>query len=319
MRHLMRWSRACASETKDSSRSTQNLTGPAEDHARHHGGDLVAVDVELHAEAAADVRRDDADQMLGDAQVLAEDMLHLERRLMRVRDGERAVARIEIGDQAARFQGHRHLPLEAKLLLDDEIGFGERLGRLALLDGEVEGDIVAERSVDDRRAGRDGLELVADRRQRLPFDGDKLGGILGLRAAVGRNQRDGLALPDRAVARRADDCGAERWPGRCSATPTNGSQRGLMSAAVSTAATPGRVLRGLDIDGDDLGMRMRAAHEAGVQHARQLDVVDVAAVAAEQALELAARDARADAGGRRWRRDAISARPFGSSPLRPRR
>ncbi len=54
-------------------------------------------------------------------------------------------------------------------------------------------------SVDHRRAGRDGLELVADGRQGLPFDGDKLGGILGLRAAVRRNQRDGLALPDRDV------------------------------------------------------------------------------------------------------------------------
>ncbi len=93
----MRWSRAWASETKDSSRSTQNFYGPAEGHARHHRGDLVAVDVELHAEAAADVRRGDAHEMLGTAQVLAEDVLHLERRLVRVRHMERAVARVEIG------------------------------------------------------------------------------------------------------------------------------------------------------------------------------------------------------------------------------
>ena len=71
-----------------------------------------------------------------------------------------------------------------------------------------------------------------------------------------------------------------------------------MSAAVKTAATPGALSRGLDIDARRcLRMRMRAAHEAGVQHARQLDVVDITAVPAEQALELAPRNARADAGG----------------------
>src|SRR5262245_62816690 len=54
-----------------------------------------------------------------------------------------------------------------------------------------------------------------------------------------------------------------------------------------------------DIDRHDLGMRMGAAHEARVQHARQLDVVDVAAIPAQQSSELAPRDAGADAGG--WR------------------
>ena len=58
-----------------------------------------------------------------------------------------------------------------------------------------------------------------------------------------------------------------------------------------------RGLRGLDIDGKDFRMRMRAPHEAGMQHARQLDVVDIAAVPAEQPFELAAWDARADAAG----------------------
>ncbi len=68
----------------------------------------------------------------------------------------------------------------------------------------------------------------------------------------------------------------------------------------------GGVLCGLDIDGNHLRMRMRAPHETGVQHARQLDVVDVAAVAAEQALELAAGDACADAGGREATRPSAS-------------
>ena len=58
----------------------------------------------------------------------------------------------------------------------------------------------------------------------------------------------------------------------------------------------GRAFRCRDIDRDEPGVRVRAAHEAGMQHPRQLDVVDVAAVPAEQAFELTPRNARADAG-----------------------
>ena len=82
---------------------------------------------------------------------------------------------------------HRHLPLEAQLLLDDEIGLGEGLGRLALLDGEIEGDVVAELGrgstgapgamacIWSPTAGSGSHSIV-----------DKLGGVLGLRAALGR-------------------------------------------------------------------------------------------------------------------------------------
>src|SRR5262249_51331061 len=58
----------------------------------------------------------------------------------------------------------------------------------------------------------------------------------------------------------------------------------------------GRLLGGRDVDRPDPGMGMRAAHEAEVQHARQRDVVDVAAAAAGEPLELATRNACTDAG-----------------------
>ena len=41
----------------------------------------------------------------------AENLLHLERRLMRVDNGERLFGRIVIGDQTACFERHGHLPL----------------------------------------------------------------------------------------------------------------------------------------------------------------------------------------------------------------
>ena len=89
------------------------LDRPAEQHARYDGRDLVGIDVELHTEAAANVGGDHADLVLGDFQVSAEDLLHLERRLVRVDDSEGAITGIEIGDEPARFERHGHLPLEA--------------------------------------------------------------------------------------------------------------------------------------------------------------------------------------------------------------
>ncbi len=261
------------------------LDRPAQKHAGHHGRHLVGVEVELHAEAAADIGRDHPHLVFGDLQVAAEHVLHLERGLVGVDDGERAVAGIEIRDQAARFQRHRHLPFEAQLRLEDEIGLGKCLGGLAAFQREIEGDVVAELRVDDGGARRERRNLVGDDGQRLPFDGHELGRILRFGAAVG-DDRDRPADPARPRAPLpADACGADRCPGRCSATPTNGSHLGLMSAAVKTAATPGACFAAA-VSIDETCMGMGAADEADVQHARQLDVVDEAAMAAEQALEL---------------------------------
>ena len=58
----------------------------------------------------------------------------------------------------------------------------------------------------------------------------------------------------------------------------------------------GRLFRGVEIDGANARMRMRAAHEVQVQHARDFDVVEIAATAAQEPLELEPRNARADAG-----------------------
>ena len=68
----------------------------------------------------------------GMSQMPAVHILHLEWRLMRVDDVQRALARIEVRDQAARFERHRHLALEPQHLFDDDIGLRPGLFRLAL-------------------------------------------------------------------------------------------------------------------------------------------------------------------------------------------
>ena len=216
---------------------------------------------------------------------------------MRVDNGERAIARIEIGDEPARLECHRHLSFKAQLLLDDDVGVGEGLVRLALLQRKIEGDVVAKLGMDDRRARCDRLQLIADRGQGLPFDRDKLGRVLGFGAALGHHDGHRLALPDRPFRRQ------QMLRRRAMPRPVQRHADERLAFRIDVGrgedgGDAGRILGGGNLDRDDLGVRMRAAHEAGVQHAGQLDVVDVAAVPAEQALELPPRDARSDAGRR---------------------
>ena len=76
---------------------------------------------------------------------------------------------------------------------------------------------------------------------------------------------------------------------------------------------PGRQPRGVDVDCSYRRVRMRTAHEASMEHARQLDVVQIAAMAAQQPLELAPGNPSADAGGPR--RDHFRIRHYDLSPM----
>jgi hypothetical protein len=56
------------------------------------------------------------------------------------------------------------------------------------------------------------------------------------------------------------------------------------------------------VDAADRGVRMRAAHEGGVEEARHHDVVDVTAFAAQERLVLDAESARSDQHARPFKR-----------------
>src|SRR5690606_22010410 len=60
------------------------LDRPRQQPARRRHGKLFRVDIQLHAESAAYIRGNDAHAVLRYAQMTAEDVLHLKRRLMRV-------------------------------------------------------------------------------------------------------------------------------------------------------------------------------------------------------------------------------------------
>ena len=182
---------------------------------------------------------------------------------MRVNNSERLIAGIVICDETARLERHGHLPLEPQFFLDDDVGFRESLRRIAVLESEIECKVVAKFGMDERRAWRGSLQLIADRRQSLPFANDKFGRIFGFGAAFGYHHRDRLSLPkcalrdhktlrrrtmarpiqchgDKGLALRIDlGCGEDRRDAR-------------------------RAFRRGDVERQEIGMRMGAAYKAGM-------------------------------------------------------
>ena len=77
---------------------------------------------------------------------------------------------------------------------------------------------------------------------------------------------------------------------------THGSQCGARSLPVNTRSTPGIFSASLPSMATNLRVRVRAAHERHVHHARQHHVVDVLAAALHQLLGIGSRHGLADVG-----------------------
>ena len=90
---------------------------------------------------------------------------------------------------------------------------GEILLDLAPDEGAVEQHVGAVRLVHQRAAGV-GLLGVEHERQRLVFDRDRFGGVLGERAAVGHHRRDPFAGVARHVRAPADSAARSAYRGR---------------------------------------------------------------------------------------------------------
>ncbi len=151
--------------------------------------------------------------------------------------------------------------------------------------GPLEDDVVRGVLVELRRARLGRLLGVDDRRQRLPLDVDRLERVGRLLGRLGDDRGDALAGPLDAVggqrARRVDvvlDARPRRRPARPSGSGLYG-----MSAPVRTATTPGIALAARRVDRADVGVGVRAAQDRHVGHPGQLDVVEVAALAGDEA------------------------------------
>ncbi len=114
---------------------------------------LVGIGVHLDAERAADVLGQHPHLVLGEPEMLGEQVLHHVRRLGALVDGEALLARIPVGDDGARLVGDAGVAAEHEGRLDDLVRGGEALVGTAGLVAALEGEVVAESGMDHRRAG----------------------------------------------------------------------------------------------------------------------------------------------------------------------
>ena len=279
------------------------LDRPADPRRRPADHRLVVVAEDLAAEAAAHVRRDDAQLVLGNAQHEGRQDEAQHVRVLRRRP-QRVVARalVVLRRRGARLHGVGDQAVVDEVELGDVRGLGER---------GIDIGLHADFPVVDQVARRLGMDLGRALVERLGeidvgglhvvVDLDRLGGVLGLVVAVGHDHGDRVAD----IAHRIDRHHRMR--------------RRLVRLAVLVLDHPAadqaadlgvdQVLAGEDldharhllgrrgVDALDLGVGVRRTQEVGVGRARERQIVDIAAGSGQEALVFRPKNAGADSGG----------------------
>ena len=163
---------------------------------------------------------------------------------------------------------------------------------------DVEAQVARDAVPGERRPGPGRGEGVDHCRQRLVVDRDQVGRIPRLGERLGHHHRNRIAdvahavpgeyRPRRFAARRAVEVGHRDQAGNV-AEPVCGDVR-----AGEDGEHAGRLGRSAGIDADDLRMRVRRAHDRGVGGACDLDIIGIAACAAQQRCILDAGDGLAE-------------------------
>jgi hypothetical protein len=171
---------------------------------------------------------------------------------------------------------------------DDDVGVGEDAIGLVLVAGLPVEDVVGGLALlvvaDDRRVRIARLARVDDRRERVVLDIDELERVARRVAVVGDDERDLLALKAHFVGRQdgLGVVGQRRHPREVQALEVlAGDDRAHLRMGEC----------GRRVDRDDARVRERAAQHGAVEHAGQVDVVDVVALAADEARVLLALEA----------------------------
>ena len=176
-------------------------------------------------------------------------------------------------------------------MLHDHVGAVVEGARLELPDV---GDVRAELLVHERRPVLCGRRDIDERLERLVVDLDELGRVDGVRTGVGDHDRDAVALVVDLADREREVLGALHVLGH---RPGARHRRLPVVAQVGAGehgddALGGR--RSRRVDRDDPRVRVRAADDGHHDRAREVDVVDVGAPAAEQRIVLLALERGAD-------------------------
>ncbi len=259
---------------------------PADQFAREHDEGHVGVAEDLRTEGAADVRADAADLVLRDAGHEGREKQPLDvRGLARHPDRVFVGARVVPADVAADLHGVRDQPLVDDPLPDDDLGGFDRGVRAGFIaDLPLEDDVVRGVLVELRRARLGRLLRVDDRRKRLPVDDDRVEGVDRLLRRLGDDRGDALAGPLDVVrgedSRRVD---VVLDPRRAARRPGH-RQRVVRDVGPDDHGQDTRpLLRRRGVDRLDLGVGVRAPEDRHMDHALELDVVEIAALAGDEA------------------------------------
>ncbi len=262
---------------------------------------LLGVVVDLGPEAAADVRRHDAQLVLGNAEhegahQQADDVRVLRRREERVL----VVGVVELADRAARLDRVRDQAVVGQLQRRDVVRAADRLidGLLVLLDeAPVEAEVRRQLVMDLGRPVRERCAHVDDGGQVLDVEHDRLGGAAGLLERLRDDGRDRVAdMPDAAM-------GQDRVPRllhdlaeAVGHLPAAGDAADVLEVLAGEDADHARhSLRGARVDAPDRSVRDVRAQEMHVRLSGPVDVVGVPALAGQEPNVLASPGAGADA------------------------
>lgn len=257
---------------------------------RERDQQVLRIELAARPEAAADVDLDHRDRIDRALEHRRERAPVPERHLRCAPDLELAVA-LE-ADEAARLHRHRAVALAAEGLGAHVVGARECRVDVA------EADVVSARAVgprfgEEHRAVRARGRDVYHRGQRLVVHRDQLRRVLGDVAVARHDQRDRFAHVAHAVLRERTlqiAFGALERPG------PDRDRRGVRGD-IGKGVHGGNAWHGTRrgrFDAPQQRVGMRAAHDHRVQHARELQVVDVAPASSDEAQVLAARDRTPD-------------------------
>ena len=246
-------------------------------------------------------------RLFRDAERRHQDLLGAVRRLGVDEHGQRAVDRVEPHRDAARLDGVAAALVQAEALLDAMRRFGERAVDVAVVDALFRDEIV--RAIEPRlgRAGHEPRDRIDHRRQRFQIERDQGQRVLGDAAAFGHHHRDRLADISDLVLRQHEGIDMEaECAGRQRLRDAVAGQERPQVGEGQHRMDAGQGFRRAGVDAFQSPMRHRAPQEGDMQRAGNIQIVNEAALAAQQRRVLDAQHAAAEqrCGRRRHRRAA---------------
>ncbi len=256
---------------------------------------LLGVERRLGAEAAADLGRDHADRFEIAFEQVGERAAAEVRRLRRRPHRQHVAARVVARQHGAAFERHGAAAVERELVLENVCGAREGGIDIAVAHGNDGRDVAREIAVRAGRVRLGGVAAIAHRRQDFELDRHGCRGVLGEIAALRDRHRN--RLPDVAdFAARQRELGARGLDRRI-----GHQHRDLRGRHARRQVVGGEHRmdarhrsRRHGVDRANPGVGVRAAHEAGMQRAGKLHVIDEATAACQQCRIFEAHDAGAE-------------------------